>query len=75
MSTCKYCREPIGWMREGSSWIPMDGALPHQCKARRVPEVIPCAPIVGPLYKPSCGKCATPPWEICACSALMGRAA
>lgn len=29
----------------------------------------------GAKYKPSCGKCSIPPWEICPCSALLGVAA
>ena len=27
--------------------------------------------IRGDLYRPSCGECGVPPWELCACSALL----
>lgn len=33
--------------------------------------------IVGEHYKPSCGKCDVPPWEVCACSigdSIRGKA-
>jgi len=37
-------------------------------KSDRVPETRFTAKTTGSHYRPSCGQCSIPPWEVCACS-------
>ena len=77
MSACKFCHAEIKWVREGKSWRPInpDGSPHTVCRKRKRGDNrlthVEGERITGPLYKPSCGECTTPPWETCACSALM----
>lgn len=80
MRACRYCEATIHWGCKAGQWMPLnaDGSE-HYCtgRTRFIPDVNfkPGKRIVGPNYKPSCGECSIPPWETCACSALLGVAA
>jgi hypothetical protein len=75
MPACKGCQQPIQWGRKGKKFRPLnvDGSR-HRCDSYRKRK-----PITGPLtkqgpmilgrdFRPSCGRCDVPPWEVCACS-------
>ena len=75
MTRCKTCGGDIAFTKINSGWFAVElNGEPHwrSCKARlaatRKPEVRKGARITGPGYQPSCGQCAVPPWEECACS-------
>lgn len=79
MSACRHCEAPIQWGCRANQWLPLnaDGSQHHCSGRRRTQDVnhLPGKPIVGTNYRPSCGECDVPPWEVCACSALMRAAA
>lgn len=72
MSTCKRCLAQIGWTKTDDGWRPTnaDGS-PHRCAKKNKPIVSAGILQAGAQYVPSCGQCAVPPWEVCACSALL----
>lgn len=74
MSVCKYCQLQIGWTKAGEGWRPLnlDGTS-HRCGRRHKkktsePREVVGKTVAGANYKPSCGACVAPPWEVCACS-------
>lgn len=78
MSVCKYCQAPIGWTRIEGKWRPANAdSSAHLCKAKTLNarQHIAGKLVVGANYTPSCGECNLPPWEECACSALLKVAA
>ena len=79
MTRCKSCGGGIDFNLVNGRWHPVqpETGKPHwpRCKARtkklRKPEISEGVPITGERYRPSCGQCSIPPWEVCACSALL----
>ena len=73
MPACKECGGSFYWKQIEGRWRPFDadGELHWiRCKAEKIsgPLHIKGPTITGADYRPSCGLCAVPPWEECACS-------
>lgn len=77
MANCKTCGGRLTWRKVGKKWHALDpdgGNHWSHCRGTKAPkplEIRTAGVTVGERYVPACGKCDVPPWEFCACSALL----